>query len=267
MSSDASWWLITLLVAYVALIWFILSLVSKEQQKHTASIDMSRDDNSAKKDNTVPTDGGQVTSLDILGWEFEYARVTASEAIRDRHLIMNFFIIIAGSATTGIIAYSKASTDSEPIIAVIALWLVSAIGVFYFLMLVKLRQAWYDSMLAMNAIKNFCINNNGVIKSEKLATAFKWKQETIPEPNKPWNVFFYSAAFTAFLTVVAFSSGGVILILDAPAPPGKEPLFFVLSVASMALFAIFIRFYFSLLNPKSYQYYDSYKSQSCSSNN
>jgi hypothetical protein len=33
---------------------------------------------------------------DILGWEFEYARTTASEAMQDRHTMINFYLLIAG---------------------------------------------------------------------------------------------------------------------------------------------------------------------------
>ena len=74
-----------------------------------------------------------VDSLDILAWEFEYARVTASEAMRDRHVMINFFIVIFGISVTGIVAYYKDVNVWWPYSSMLQLWFLSSVGIFYLL--------------------------------------------------------------------------------------------------------------------------------------
>ena len=82
--------------AYILFVGIIFLLIYKIQNS-SAEIDIN---------NPQPSDDNLVNSLDILAWEFEYARITASEAMRDRHLMINFFLIIVGLSVTGIISYS-----------------------------------------------------------------------------------------------------------------------------------------------------------------
>ena len=104
-----------------------------------------------------PSGAKPVNSLDVLAWEFEYARVTASEAMRDRHVMINFFIVIFGISVTGIVAYYKEVNVWWPCSSMLQLWFLSSVGIFYLLILIQLRAAWHDSALAMNKIKEFCI--------------------------------------------------------------------------------------------------------------
>ena len=56
----------------------------------------------------IPPGEPLIDPSDILGWEFEYARVTASEAMRERHTMVNFYLLVAGIITSGVAALLSA---------------------------------------------------------------------------------------------------------------------------------------------------------------
>ena len=78
---------------------------------------------------------------DILGWEFEYARTTASEAMQDRHTMMNFYLVVVAVVISGAVAVLGRDTDLPKAVGTVLLWLLVGIGWFYFLMLIRLRQS------------------------------------------------------------------------------------------------------------------------------
>ena len=71
---------------------------------------------------------------DILHWEFEYIRITASEAMRDRHTMVNFYLIIATILAAGVAAViAPDNGNSAPrAIGTILLWLLCGVGWFIF---------------------------------------------------------------------------------------------------------------------------------------
>ena len=112
------------------------------------------------------------------------------------------------------------------------------------LILIQLRAAWHDSALAMNKLKEFCINNN-TIEASKLSAAFHWRLASLPEANKLWNVFFYSATFIAFLSSAAFACG--VALLGHNAGISHYFLFGISILYLLILFAIFLIFYHKAL--------------------
>lgn len=160
------------------------------------------------------------TSLDpseILGWEFGYAQTTASEAMQDRHTMINYYLIIVAVVSTGVIAVlgqDKAKVAIALPIAsgAILLWLLASIGSFYFLKIASLRRAWYLSVLAMIQIKEFYIRYSNGMNGDTLREAFFFEPETLPARNKRWNVFFYSAMLVAFLNGVSYMAGGMLIV-------------------------------------------------------
>ncbi len=153
--------------------------------------------------------GAGLDAADVLGWEFEYARTTASEAMQDRHTMVNFYLFITGIIGSGVVAVISTDSDLSPRLGTVLLWLLCGVGWLYFLKLVKLRQAWVDSARAMNQIKAFFIENVGVPGAD-LRDAFRWKPETLPPPDQPWTVFAYSASLIGFLDTAAFVGGGLL---------------------------------------------------------
>jgi len=116
-------------------------------------------DRSSQQDTPAPVSPDQkhLEASDILGWEFEYARTTASEAMQDRHTMVNFYLLVAGILTSGVVALLGQGADANlpKATGTALLWLLCGIGWLYFLKLIRLRQAWRDSAQAMNQIKGF----------------------------------------------------------------------------------------------------------------
>jgi hypothetical protein len=152
-----------------------------------------------------------LSASDILGWEFEYAQTTASEAMKDRHTMINFYLIVVGVVASGVVAILKSDETLPKEGATALLWLLCGVGWLYFLKLIRLRQAWYDSALAMSTIKEFYFQHAQQFQASQLEAAFRWKRETLPPPEKSWTVFFCSAMLIAYLDSAAYTAGGIFL--------------------------------------------------------
>jgi hypothetical protein len=150
-------------------------------------------------------------SADILKLEFGYARFTASEAMQDRHTMVNFYLLAFGVVATGVLAILSREADLPQSTGTILLWLLCAVGWLYFLKIIRLRQAWHESARAMNQIKEFFIQHDDQLEPEELRTAFRWQAHTLPPPDKPWTLFFYSAVLIALLDSMAYVLGAILL--------------------------------------------------------
>jgi len=192
---------------------------------------------------------------DILGWEFEYARITASEAMQDRHTMINFYLVVVTALGAGLLIVlggvpGKGGLPSEDglptAVGTALLWLLCLIGWLYFLTLIRLRQAWNESARTMNQIKDFCIQHAEKFEPEILERAFRWKTGTLPPPDQPWTVFFYSGMLIALLDSAAYVAGGILLNWEAD--PTPDPLVVgLLFLFGLALFAFHVRMYFAFL--------------------
>jgi len=215
------------LIVNVAILWAILfwnrRAESTSTQKTAAALD--------------PTDPPCLDAADILGWEFEYARSTASEAMSDRHTMVNFYLLAAGLLATGVLGFLSKDSPIPVEAAALLLWLVCGVGWIYFLSIIRLRQAWHDSAQAMNQIKDFYIGHVKELSPDELSTAFRWRTQTLPDPEKAWTVFFYSAMLIAFLNTVSYLGGAVLLRIKQP--DGFAPLL----LAILAGFALIFFFF------------------------
>ena len=150
-------------------------------------------------------------ATDILQWEFEYARTTASEAMRDRHTMINYYLLAVGIVASGVIAILKNDSDLQASAGTALLWGLCIVGWFYFLKIIRLRQAWYDSAQAMNQIKEVYVDKSQGEDKDIIEAALRWRQATLPQPGKRWTVFHYSAMLIGFLNAVASSIGYVLI--------------------------------------------------------
>lgn len=185
---------------------------------------------------------------DILQMEFEYARTTASEAMRDRHTMVNFYLLTVGIVASGVLVILE--KDLPNILGTLLLWVLCIVGWLYLLKVVRLRQAWYDSVQAMNLVKDFYISYSKDFSVEELSKAFKWKSRTLPLPGKRWTVFYYSACLIAILNSVAFSSGGLLIVTSHP--EGNPYLMGgILFVLGLQFFGFHLKMYTDLLKLES----------------
>jgi Na+-transporting methylmalonyl-CoA/oxaloacetate decarboxylase gamma subunit len=184
-------------------------------------------------------------SADILKLEFEYARLTASEAMRDRHTMVNFYLLAFGVISTGVLTILSREADLSQSIGTLLLWILCGVGWLYFLKIIRLRQAWHDSARAMGQIKEFFIQHDEHFDAEELRPAFHWQAHTLPSPDKPWTVFFYSAVLIAVLDSMAYVLGAAMLdiSLSLNIPPVDLGFYLIFGIGFLA-FHIWLYFAF-----------------------
>jgi len=169
---------------------------------------------------------------EILKQEFAYARDSALQANSDRTQIVNLYLLLVGgigSLLAGLPALARGEGFQLPRGAYASLLSALALlGLFTVLKLIKLRQAWYDSVLAMNRIKDFYLTH-----FPELAPAFRWRTETIPPPGRAFTITFDLVALVALIDSAAL--GAAVAVLQRPT---FEALFAaaVFLVAQAALF-------------------------------
>lgn len=195
-------------------------------------------------DKDVSSDN-KLSASDILHWEFEYARVTASEAMRDRHTMINFYLLAFGVLASGVLGIIGSDNNLPNTIGTALLWVLCGIGWIYFLKIIRLRQAWQESAKTMNQIKEFYFQHTKEFDSDVLRGAFRWQSNTLPAQGKPWTVFFFSMVLIGFLDSVAYVIGGLLLNIDAAL---VSTLFTgALTLFGLLFFAFHIWMYFEFL--------------------
>lgn len=151
---------------------------------------------------------------EILKQEFAYARDTALQANNDRTQVVNLYLLLVGglgSVLLGLPALARgAGFELPPLALGSVLILVGILGLFSVLKLIRLRQAWHESVLAMNRIKDFYLAH-----FPEMAPAFRWRTETIPAPGAVGTITFDLAVLVALIDSLAVAGG----VFFAKAPP------------------------------------------------
>ena len=73
--------------------------------------------------------------------------------------------------------------------------LLTLLGTSTIMQLARLRAAWYESMLAMNQLKDYMIQEN-----KPLAKAFRWQSSTLPPKYRTSSVSYYQAMEVALIS-------------------------------------------------------------------
>jgi hypothetical protein len=73
--------------------------------------------------------------------------------------------------------------------------LLTLLGTSTIMQLARLRAAWYESMLAMNQLKDYMINEN-----KPLARAFRWQSNTLPPKYRINSVSYFQALEVALIS-------------------------------------------------------------------
>jgi hypothetical protein len=157
----------------------------------------------------------------LLIKEFEYIRETASQAMNDRHKIVNFFLLISGAIVSIIGSQliktnlTSLSSGTLSVLIVFSIFL-NIIGWIYFMHLIRLRQAWWSSAEAMNQIKEFYIIN-GRVPDDIARSAFLWDSRSMPSAGKKSNVFYYSTMLINFVSTSVLFSASYLLTMTGGA--------------------------------------------------
>lgn len=248
---DASITLLIPSLLYLLLLIFILWFVYNAQKKRKRSM---KPVPKAFDNNPLMECKG---AMNILEWEFDYIKTTASEAMRDRHTMINFYLIITGIITSGVINLLKKDSGIPVIVGTSLLWILCIMGLFYFLKIIRLRQAWHDSARAMNRIKKSFTLNAG--NEKLLKDIFLWDEKSLPDANTRWNVFHYSAMFIGFINSAAYVSGSILLYPVEPGIPRLVSLsitwwyWLCIIIFGLILFCLHDFMYQKFVNPSSPQ--------------
>src|SRR5260370_22056355 len=149
--------------------------------------------------------------------EFNYAGVTAYQAMEDRARISSFYYLLLGVLASGLAAIYQlgGGTHNVPPLLVATLLLIAfLISICFFVTLIRLRQAHKVSIIAMNVIKEFYIEQ---FKQQMPAVeqAFHWRFETMPKGERIGSVTFMIASLNAFIGSLCLA-GAVFIFTEQP---------------------------------------------------
>ena len=145
-------------------------------------------------------------SAEMLIAEYNYISRTADQANEDRSRVSSFYLIAVGSLVAALFSTQFLSEIFDPntvnIIFTVLFFLLTLLGSSTIMQLTRLRVAWFESVVAMNHIKEFAIS-----KDKELAQAFKWRTKTLPAFYKVNSVSFLQTMEVAVLSGLAFGAG------------------------------------------------------------
>jgi hypothetical protein len=150
--------------------------------------------------------------------EFNYASLTAYQSMEDRTRMFNLYLLLVGVLASGLGAVyqlgGSISIYSRPL--AIALLLVAGIvGVAFFTKLIRLRQSWRESVICMNVIKEFYIQQFRQ-QMPRVERAFRWRLKTIPAGERLGSTTFVVCATVALLDSVCFAGAAFVIANNVP---------------------------------------------------
>ena len=136
---------------------------------------------------------------ELLAAEFDYIAQTAAQATEDRARVASFYLIAVGSLIAALFGTQFLGMKSLPT-AINLMFsglflLLTLLGTSTVMQLARLRAAWYESMLAMNQLKDYMISEN-----KPLAKAFRWQSSTLPPKYRTNSVSYFQAMEVALIS-------------------------------------------------------------------
>jgi len=201
---------IYVVTGYIFIVGGLVAYVQKKYPNQTREVDIG-------DLNLLPPSASPLRLEEIILREFDYVKETASQAMNDRHTMVNYFLLSAGVVVAGIgvLLSKEGAVDfqyrDQTLVALSLLF--CTVGWVYFMQLVRLRQAWCDSARAMNHLKRVFVKCSGN-SPEMAEKIFLWSIKTIPRANKPMTVFHLSALLISILSAVALALASMILLSE-----------------------------------------------------
>jgi hypothetical protein len=168
--------------------------------------------------------------------EFNYASLTAYQSMEDRTRMFNLYLLLVGVLASGLgVVYQLSGSIgiySRPL-AITILLIAGIVGVAFFTKLIRLRQAWRESVICMNVIKEFYIQQ---FKQQmpRVERAFRWRLKTIPAGERFGSTTFVVCATVALLDSVCFAGAAFVIANNVPIlSTGAYPY-----ISALVIFAI-----------------------------
>lgn len=148
-----------------------------------------------------------LTQEKLLELEFNYIQGTLSQITNDRYTLLNFYIALStavGGIGVSLLTFAREIPAAVTLFAIPLLnLLIFFVGIIFVIMQVRLRQAWYESVRAMNTIKTYYMQEFPMLDS-----AIIWNMKSLPRPQRLWNIHFLGVLLiiiidSVFLAVAA----------------------------------------------------------------
>lgn len=141
----------------------------------------------------------------ILSAEFDYITRTAFQSDEDRAKVTTLYLITVGSFLAAMLAVQLDTLGSQlaSVAFAVLFTILSGYAILSLLQLVRLRQAWHASAVAMNRIKNYYVEH---LPEIPLGEAFDWHDGNLPPKFKPWSLSFLLALQVALLGGASFGA-------------------------------------------------------------
>ncbi len=177
--------------------------------------------------------------------EFNYASLTAYQSMEDRTRMFNLYLLMVGVLASGLGALYQFSGSigsySRPL-AITLLLIAGIVGVAFFTKLIRLRQAWRESVICMNVIKEFYIQQFRQ-QMPQIERAFRWRLKTIPAGERFGSTTFVVCATVALLESVCFAGAAFVIANNISIlSTGTYP--YMIAVVILALFLLLNVVYF-----------------------
>ncbi|HEU0027244.1 MAG TPA: NUDIX hydrolase [Ktedonobacterales bacterium] len=156
----------------------------------------------------------------LLMQEFNYVSSTAYQALEDRARMFNLYLVLIGALATGVGVITQLGEKlngyaAEIIVTLLAI--MGVVGVAFFIKLIRLRQAWRESAIAMNIIKEHYIQ---MFQAEdpNVERLFRWRLRTMPSGEKRGSSSFVVCMTVAFLGSLSFAAAALLATANWVAP-------------------------------------------------
>ncbi len=158
----------------------------------------------------MPRDSGhgwEAGEEGLLKAELEYITQTAFQANEDRARVSSFYLVAVGSLVAAVFSAQFVNRGLDPKAVdwtfCVLFLVLTILGTLTTLQLARLRAAWYDSMRAMNQLKDYWLQHS---KDKNLKQAFRWDANTLPRKYKANSVSYYQTLEVALLSGLTFGA-------------------------------------------------------------
>ena len=181
--------------------------------------------------------------------EFNYASLTAYQSMEDRTRMFNLYLLLVGVLASGLgVVYQLSgsiSIYSRPL-AIALLLIAGIVGVAFFTKLIRLRQAWRESVICMNVIKEFYIQQFRR-QMPRVERAFRWRLKSIPAGERFGSTTFVVCSTVALIESVCFAGAAFVIANNVPfLSTGVYPYMSALVIFAIALLLNIVYFRHSL---------------------
>jgi hypothetical protein len=153
---------------------------------------------------------------EILIAEYNYVAQTVFQANEDRARVASFYVVSFGSFLAALVGAQFDKMNTQVVnLGFAGLFLaLTVMGYLTLLQLARLRSAWFESIRAMNKVKDFYMS-----RFPDLEEAFDWRTDTLPVKFKTKSVGFYMIVQVALLGGVALGAAiyfGIMALFGSP---------------------------------------------------